>query len=528
MSALLAFIFVIGILVFFHELGHFLFAKWSGVRVEKFSLGFGKKLFGFTRGETEYIVCMLPLGGYVKMYGEGTEGNIIIENTPDSKGKLQSGDRIVEMENIDLKQYGKWEKVINTLNLTSSSDRNVKVERDGKIIETSVSLEEFEKIEAYTEKEYKRGFSNQSILNRFLIVIAGPAMNIIIPFFFMPIVFMVGISIPAYLEQAPEIGYVKPDSPAEIAGFEKGDRIVEIEGKAIENWRDVNISLQSNPGVDLDVKVRREETSKILSLNAEATSDGIVAVGFRKPLDAVVGGVSPDQPAARAGIQQGDRIVSINSNPVSNWDDMSEHIKTSGGETLNVVVERNNRTIDLQLKPEMSAQLEKYVIGIEPSIEEIVRKYGFFESVLQGIKEAATMTIEITVLFFGFLFKLFTGKIALGTAGKSIAGPLLIAKVSGTAAQSGLSNLLQFTSFISINLAIINLLPIPMLDGGHILYLLLEKIKRKPLNEKTMEISQRVGFTLLIFLMFIAIYNDISRMRGDIFNQIAKLMDLFQ
>lgn len=528
MNAILAFIFVIGILVFFHELGHFLVAKWSGVRVEKFSLGFGKKLFGFTRGETEYIVCMLPLGGYVKMYGEGTEGNVIVENISNPQGRLKSGDRIVEMENIDLKQYRTWDKLINTLNLSPGTDRNVKVERDGKVIDLSVSTDEFEKIEAYSEKEYKRGFSNQTILNRFLIVIAGPAMNIIIPFFFMPVVFMVGISIPAYLEKTPEIGYVKPDSAADRAGFAKGDRIVEIEGKKIENWRDVNISLQSNPGVDLDVKVERGNSSENLNLNAEATSEGIVSAGFRKPLESVVGGVAPDQPADRAGMKKGDRILEINSTPVNDWDDMSELIKNSEGQILNVLVLRNNSNIELQLKPELSAQLEKYIIGIEPQIEEIVRKYGFFESIIQGIKEAATMTIEITVLFFGFLFKLFTGKIALGTAGKSIAGPLLIAKVSGTAAQSGLSNLLQFTSFISINLAIINLLPIPMLDGGHILYLMLEKIKRKPLTEKTMEISQRVGFSLLIFLMFIAIYNDISRMRGDIFNQFTKLLDLFR
>ena len=138
------------------------------------------------------------------------------------------------------------------------------------------------------------------------------------------------------------------------------------------------------------------------------------------------------------------------------------------------------------------------------------------------------MTVEITVLFFGFLFKLVTGKIALATAGKTVAGPLLIAKISGSAAQSGISNLLQFTSLISINLALINLLPIPMLDGGHLLYLGIEKIKGNPLSIKTLEITQRVGFSFLIVIMAAALYNDILRMSGDIFSQFEKIFDLFR
>lgn len=525
MSALLAFIFVIGILVFFHELGHFLVAKWCGVRVEKFSLGFGKKIFGFTRGETEYLISLLPLGGYVKMYGEGVEGNIIVENVTSTSGDLQSGDRIVEIENVDLKQYGSWKKVLNTLLLKPSEKREAKVERDGKVIDLSLKLDELETIEAYSEKEYKRGFANQTPLNRFLIVIAGPAMNFIIPFFFMPIVFMVGISIPAYLEKTPEIGFVRPDSPAAIAGFQKGDTIVKIKGKEVDNWEDVNFIFQSNPGSELNVEVNRDGDQQSLDIKAEVSKEGLVDLGFRKPLRAVVGGVAPGQPAAKAGIKEGDKILAINGVTINNWDDMSDLIKQSEGNELNVKVERNNEDINIGLKPQLSSELQKYVIGIEPQIEEVIKKYGFFESIIVGIKEAAILTYTFTLAFFSFLFKLFSGGIALGVAGKSVAGPLMIAKISGAAAEAGLANLLKFTSIISINLAIINLLPIPMLDGGHILYLFIEKIKRGPLNEKTMEISQKVGFSLLIFLMFIAIYNDISRLGGDIINQ---LMDLFR
>lgn len=527
MDALLAFIFVIGILVFFHELGHFMVAKWSGVRVEKFSLGFGTKLISFIRGETEYLISLLPLGGYVKMYGEGLEGNIIIETTPEKDFGLISGDRIIEVDDIDLKKYKKWENLLSTLKL-NPKERNIKIERDGKNIELQVSTEDLEMLEAYSEAEYKRGFSNQSILNRFLIVIAGPAMNIIIPFFFMPLVFMIGISVPAFLEKSPEIGYVKQDSPAYVAGFKPGDKITKIEGKNIENWRDVNIAFQSNPDIILDVEVDRNGSTESLNLKAEATPDGIVSVGLREPLPASIGDLAENQPADIAGIEIGDKVISIDGKEVNNWEDMSEIIKSSDGKELNFVVLRGEEQKSLIVKPEKDPQLEKYIVGINPQVEEIVKKYGFFESIVNGVKEAAKMTIEITVLFFGFLFKLITGKIALGTAGKTIAGPLLIAKVSGSAAQNGISSLLQFTSFISINLALINLLPIPMLDGGHVVYLFLEKIKRKPLNQKAMELSQKIGFTLLIFLMFIAIYNDISRMKGDILNQVYKLLEFIR
>lgn len=527
MDALLAFIFVIGILVFFHELGHFVVAKWCGVRVEKFSLGFGKKIISFIRGETEYLISLLPLGGYVKMYGEGLEGNIIVEKTPSKDFGLYSGDRIIEIDDIDLKKYKKWGKLLDTLRL-NPKERNLKVERDGKTIELSTTVDNLELLEAYSEAEYKRGFSNKSVLNRFLIVIAGPAMNLIIPFFFMPVVFMVGISVPAFLEKSPEIGFVKTDSPADKSGFMQGDKIIRIEGKDVDNWRDVNIAFQSNPDIILNVEVDRNGTTENLKLKAEATPDGIVAVGLREPLPAKIGAVADNQPADNAGLIKGDEIVSIDGTEIRDWDQMSDVIKNSNGKELDLVINRNSSEQNIILKPELDQQLNKYVIGINPEIEEIVKKYGFFESLFTGIKEAAKMTIEITLLFFGFLFKLFTGKIALGTAGKTIAGPLLIAKVSGSAAQNGISSLLQFTSFISINLALINLLPIPMLDGGHILYLFLEKIKRKPLNPKTLELSQKIGFTLLIFLMFIAIYNDITRMKGDILNQVYKLLELFK
>ncbi len=202
---------------------------------------------------------------------------------------------------------------------------------------------------------------------------------------------------------------------------------------------------------------------------------------------------------------------------------MSAIIKEHADKEISLLIDRNGNEITQSIIPETSPETGKGAIGISPYQEEIVKKYGFFEAIVNGFKEAAAMIIEVVTLLFGFLYKLVTGKIALGTAGKSLAGPILIAKVSGSAAETGIAQLLQFTCFISINLAVINLFPIPMLDGGHVLYLAIEAIKKKPLSQRSLEISQRIGLTLLIFIMFLAIYNDISRVKGDIVNSVNKI-----
>ncbi len=529
MITILAFIFVIGVLVFFHELGHFALAKRSNIRVEKFSLGFGPKIVSFVKGETEYLISALPLGGYVKMYGEGKEENVIVESAKETGSPFASGDRITEIKGFSLKEYRGWDMLLPELKSDSGRKKEVLVERDGKIVSVSAASSDFEGIEAYYEKEYERGFSNKSIAERFWVVVAGPAMNFIIPFFFLPIAFMLGVSTSGYLENPPNITYVKKDSPAEISGFSPGDKILSVNGKKVETWRDANIAIQSNPDSLLEFEVETEgKTRKTLSFFAKAGRDGRVETGFASPLAAIIEEVSKDRPAWNAGIRPGDRVKYIDGIMVSDWNHMSDIISGSEGGELEFTIERGETEMNFLLKAEMDDTLGRYIVGITPGTDTVVKKYGFFESIWRGTLEAARMTVEITVLFFGFLFKLVTGKIALATAGKTVAGPLLIAKISGSAAQSGISNLLQFTSLISINLALINLLPIPMLDGGHLLYLGIEKIKGNPLSIKTLEITQRVGFSFLIVIMAAALYNDILRMSGDIFSQFEKIFDLFR
>mgnify|MGYP002076732456 CR=1 FL=1 len=198
----------------------------------------------------------------------------------------------------------------------------------------------------------------------------------------------------------------------------------------------------------------------------------------------------PAPPADQAHLERGDKILAVNGTQVADWEQMSGIIKESAGKEVSLLIDRNGNEITTNIIPETSPETGKGAIGISPYQEEIVKKYGFFEAIVNGFKEAFNM---------------------------------IVAKVSGAAAETGIAQLLQFTCFISINLAVINLFPIPMLDGGHVLYLGIEAIKRKPLSQRSLEISQRIGLTLLIFIMFLAIYNDISRVKGDIVNSVNKI-----
>jgi len=532
MTIILAFLFVIGILVFIHELGHFLIAKRCGVRVEKFSLGFGKKVFGVRGGETEYLVSMLPLGGYVKMYGEGGEGDFIVDHVESGskaeKAGFKSGDRIKSINGLDMESFSRWKEIEANLGKNPEMEWVFSVERDEKRLTLKSKAEDIEGIKVFSEKEYPRSFSNQSVLKRLGIVVAGPFMNLLLPFLFFPIIFMIGIGVSSYLEQTPVVGYVEPGSPASKAGFDRGDTIIQVDGKEVKTWRDVNIAFQSNPDALLKVGIKRDGEIKTLQVKAASSPEGIVAIGLAETLGARVGSIMPGSPAERAGLKKGDQIVSVNGIKISDWYQMASIIRDKANQEITILIKRGNSQFEIKITPLPLQKPGQGAIGIAPYREEIIKKYGFFKSILEGIKEAGEMVYEVTVLLLSFLYKLFTGKISLGTAGKSIAGPLLIAKVSGSAAEGGLASLLQFTSFISINLALINLFPIPMLDGGHVLYLAIESIKRRPLSQRTLEICQRIGFTFLILIMFLAIYNDISRLKGPIIESLSRLVDAFR
>lgn len=528
MTVFLAFIFVIGVLVFVHELGHFIMAKWSGVRVEKFSLGFGRKILGFRLGETEYLISMLPLGGYVKMYGEGGEGNFIIDYVaPGSlaeKAGFKSGDKIIAIEGIDLQSFPGWKQLEFNLKENPEREYTFTIEREEKKLRIKGTAKDVEGAKIFSEKEYDRSFSNQSAWNRFKIVIAGPFMNLALPFLLLPMVFILGIRIPAYLEHPPIVGYVEPNSAASAAGFQKGDLILEVNGEHLKTWRDTNIAFQSNPDSLLNVKVERNGEIKTIKFKASSSPEDTTAMGLGEPIEAKIGGVIDGTPADKAGLKKGDKILSINGMKITDWYQMASIIKEKANQEITLLVERDGNKFEVKIIPELLQGTNKGAIGITPYRDEIIKKYGFFKSIYEGVKEAGRLIGEITVLLFSFLYKLITGKISLGAAGKSIAGPIFIAKVSGSAAQNGLPSLLQFMAFISINLGLINLFPIPMLDGGHVVYLAIESIRRRPLSQRTLEISQRIGLTFLIFIMFLAIYNDLSKLKGSIIESLSRLL----
>jgi regulator of sigma E protease len=347
-TSIFAFIIVLGVLIFFHELGHFLVARFFGVGVEKFSLGFGPRLIGKTVGMTDYRVSLIPLGGYVKMVGE----------EPDSE------------------------------------------------------------IEPYL---IPRSFTHKSVFKRFLIVAAGPMSNLLLAVVIFFLVF---------------------------------------------------------------------QTSGTYVL---------------RPL---VGEVDTPSVAARAGLQKNDLVVAIDGTAIASWEEMAARISNSQGRSMSFVVERTGQRLTVDLKPELKTtqnlfgeDIERYVIGIRSAGDVIPRELSLVESVQMSVARTWEIT-ELTVLS---VVKLIQGKLPAATLG----GPIKIAQMAGAQAREGVINLLIFTAVISINLGILNFLPIPVLDGGHLMFFVIEMISRRPVSIKIREIAQQFGIFLLLMLMIFVIYNDI-------------------
>jgi len=420
---LVYFLIVIGILVFVHEFGHFIMAKRAGVRVEKFSLGMGPRIAGFKKGDTEYILSALPIGGYVKMAGEN----------PDEEP-------------------------------TGAPDE----------------------------------FQAKTVWQRAKIAASGPLTNILLAFLVMPLVFMIG----TYAEGPAKVGYVEKGSPAEKAGFRAGDVIEEINGRKISGWSKALSLIAVNPDTDVTVVLDRQEEKKSITLRpAIATELKIGMSGLVPDMPAEVGRLRPGLPAEKAGLKVHDKIIVIDGNTVYHWNQFSTLVKESNGKTLRLTIEREGKRVEKSVTPVMDGG--RYVVGVEPFVRLVFKKYGFFESVQLGFQK----TLEAIDLTFITLKKL----LSFGLSIKTLGGPVMIAQMSGQAAAMGLSAFLSLLAVISISLGILNLLPIPVLDGGLILFLIIEAIRKKPLSRRTMEISQSIGAAVLITLIAVVSYNDIIR-----------------
>ncbi|HEY4715887.1 MAG TPA: RIP metalloprotease RseP [bacterium] len=446
MTTLIATVFVLGILIIVHELGHFLAARMLGVTAEKFSVGFGPKLLSIKRGATEYLISAIPFGGYVKLKGEDpAEGS---SPAPDA-------------------------------------------------------------------------FSSKSPLQRAAIVFAGPLMNLLLPFIFMPIVYMVGLKVPFYENNPPIIGTVIPDMPAEKAGLMPGDTILKIDGKEMRKWSDMQKEFLLNPGVELSATVKRGgEIIQIPIMTGKDPETGAGYTGVLPVIPSEIGVVRKSGPADKAGIKNGDIIISINGTDVHQWSELSKIIRASDGKDLELIVGRKAETLAISVRPEFNNELNYYVIGIEPG-GTVVKRYGPILAIREGIRYNVDLLASTFIIFK----KLFTLQLSF----KSLGGPVTIAAASGEAAKMGFGKLAEFIVFLSIQLGIINLIPfIPILDGAVIVMLMYELIVGREINIRVREAFQRIGIILIILLVVFVTYNDIDRMWGDeILNIFRKISGRF-
>ncbi len=441
MMTLLFFIIALGILIFVHEFGHFIVAKRQGIKVETFSFGFGPRLIGFKRGETDYRISALPFGGYVKMLGEDPTD---------------------------------------------------------------------------PEADSPRSFAQKTVWQRAKVVLFGPLMNLFLCLAIMPIVFMIGRAQPVYLDQQPVVIEVRAESPAAAAGLKPGDRITAIDGRSVQTWEGVlNTVLLSSAGTKIPMDIERDGRAMTVTPTiAEMPEMRGGYLGVEPMLfignEATVDGVVPGEPADEAGIEKGDTIVSLNGVPVTDWLDLTQKVDANKGKEATVVIDRDGERKTLSLTPAYNEGYKRWLIGIRKDqrsgVPMEVKRYGFFGAIVKGTQENA----KLFVLTLSVLKRLVTLQLSF----KVIGGPIVIAKTSAAAASSGLAPFIYFLAFLSMQLAILNLLPIPVLDGGHLVFLIIEAIRRKPLSIRVREISTQIGFVMLLSLMLVVTFNDIENVWG--------------
>lgn len=423
-SNILGLIIILGVLIFVHEAGHFLTAKFFGVRVLIFSLGFGKRLFGFRRGGTDYRVSLIPLGGYVRMAGD----------TPE---EAQPGNP------DDFLSKPKWQ--------------------------------------------------------RFLILVAGPAMNLITAVTLITIINMAGT---ASLRLEPMIGSVTKGGAAEKAGLTTGDRIVRIAGDRIEQFDDLRLTIGANAGEPLNVEYIRNGARRETTLTPVPTEDefGVVGrAGIGPWISPVVAVVLPDSPAAKAGVQPGDRLVSANGKPIQHLMDFDPVLDAAKNAPVAIQVMRGGQPLALTL-PAEAVPGDGYR-GI--TLPTVFRKLPLGPAVRESIAQNQKMAKFI----FAGLGKLVRGR----SKSSDWAGPVGIARISGAALRSSWRQFIGLMALISVNLGILNLMPIPVLDGGHIMIILVEAAARRDLSIATKERVQQIGFFVVAALMLFILYNDIVR-----------------
>ena len=447
LTSLLAFIFAIGVLIAFHEFGHYWVARRCGVKVLRFSIGFGKPLWLRRHGEdqTEYVIAAIPLGGYVKMLDE----------------------------------------------------------REGEV----------------ANNELPRAFNRQPVSKRIAIVAAGPIFNFIFAIFAYALMYVVGV--PGI---KPIIGEVEDQSIAYIANIRATDEIISIDGELTPSWGTARMAmLQSalqNDAIAMELKDASQRTYRV-SLPVDGIStenkqsklmEELGLAPYRPIIPAVMGKLSPEGAAVRDGFLKGDKIVSVDTVQIDNWEELVKVVRNSPEKTLRVTINRDNEIIELELTP-AAIETETGVIGRIGALPEPVEYPKELQTVVSyspgtAIYTGVVKTWQISVLTLQMIGHMIVGEVSV----KNLSGPITIATYAGYTASEGLPTFLSFLAIVSISLGVLNLLPIPLLDGGHLLFYAIEIVKGSALSDEAQLKMQHIGIVMLGMLMMLAFYNDIQRL----------------
>ncbi len=446
--SILAFLVAISVLIAIHEFGHFWVAKKLGVKVLRYSIGFGKPIWKKTAGadQTEYVIASLPLGGYVKMLDE----------------------------------------------------------REGEV----------------SEEEKHRAFNRQSVGKRFAIVFAGPAFNFLFAILAYWLMFVIGVT-----GIKPVIGEIEPNTPAALAGLTPGQEIVAINNKPTPIW-DVAIQTIIPALVDretLEIEVKGQDGyPQTVTLDLTNTDSDLepgelfVELGlkpWRPMVKPVIGTVVEESPAQQAGLQKDDIILTIDDQLIDDWSKLVEYVSARPDTELRLEIQRGESRQNITLHTASLTVKGKTIgrmgigpkqAGQYPEEMKILYRYSFFESIGQSMGQ----TWNNTLLTLKMIGKILVGDVSV----KNLSGPINIAVYAGYSASAGLARFMDFLAIVSISLGVLNLLPIPILDGGHLMYYGVEMVRGKPVSEAAMEVGQRIGILLLIMLMSVAFYNDILRL----------------
>ncbi|PIE42813.1 MAG: RIP metalloprotease RseP [Gammaproteobacteria bacterium] len=446
-----ALIVTLGILVTVHEFGHFWVARRCGVKVLRFSVGFGTPLFSHRAASgTEFVIAAIPLGGYVKMLDE----------------------------------------------------------REGPVPEEELAL----------------AFNRQPVKSRIAIAAAGPVFNFIFAILAYWFLFVIGFHV-----VAPVIGQVEAGSPADLAGLKPGMEIVALDGEQTSSWQSVNLSLANRIGdtgelkitvvsFDSDADYRPAEQYVIPLKNWMAGReepmplDGIGVIPYRPSVQPIIGAVTSGLAAEAAGLKAEDKVVAIDGQDIASWDSFVALVQSAYGKKLAVTILREDSRLELTMVPGAKVLEDGQTIGyIGAAVKPVKWPENFIRTVRLGVLEALPASIVRTyddiALTFGAIKKIVVGVISL----KSLSGPITIAKIAEESVSSGLENFLRFLAYLSVSLGVLNLLPIPVLDGGHLLYYFVELVRGKPLSENVQIWGLKIGVVVIFLLMSIAFYNDLSR-----------------